>query len=56
MEAELTGEKLKLSVVKKDNEKSPAKILPVKRIEYKRQLLLPPPQANYIKVKKHDFL
>ena len=50
-------EESKLTVVKKYKvEEHPAKMITLKRIEHKPQLLLPPPEQSYIKPKKHDFL
>ncbi len=46
-----------LTVIRKDEkEDTNAKLVVLKKIGYKPQILLPPPQEKYIKTKKHDFL
>ena len=46
-----------LSVIKKDEEQvKPPKLIPIKKISKKSEILLPPQEEKYIKVKKHDFL
>ena len=45
------------TIIRKDKQEvGPAKVAPIKRIAYKAPCLLPPPQQNYIKPQKHDFL
>jgi hypothetical protein len=46
-----------LSVIRKsEKEHSDAKVIPIKKEDKKNQVMLPPPQEQYIKAKKHDFL
>ena len=50
-------EKPNLSVIKKNEEEvKPTKLIPIKKISKKSEILLPPAEEKYIKVKKHDFL
>lgn len=50
-------EKTNLSIIRKeDKEDANAKLVVLKKIGYKPQILLPPPQEKYIKAKKYDFL
>lgn len=50
-------EKPNFTIIRKGaKELKPAKMVSFKRIGYRAQLLLPPPQEKYIKAKKHDFL
>jgi len=50
-------EKSSLSIVKKDEQEiKPTKLIPIKKISKKSEILLPPAGEKYIKVKKHDFL
>ncbi len=50
-------EKPSLTIVKKeDADKLHARLITIKKMEKKSEILLPPPEEKYIKVKKHDFL
>jgi hypothetical protein len=50
-------QKPNFTIIRKGTEESkPAKMVSFKRIGYRAQLLLPPPQEKYIKAKEHDFL
>lgn len=50
-------DKTNFTVIRKDGkEDTNAKLVALKKIGYKPQILLPPPQEKYIKTKKHDFL
>lgn len=46
-----------LTLIKKeDAEKMHAKLINIKKIEQKAEIMLPPQPEKYIKAKKHDFL
>lgn len=50
-------EKPSLTIVKKeDADKLNARLITIKKIEKKPEILLPPQEEKYIKAKKHDFL
>ena len=50
-------EKSSLTLIKKeDAEKIHAKLINIKKMGQKAEIMLPPQQEKYIKVKKHDFL
>lgn len=50
-------EQSNLTLIKKeDAEKMHAKLINIKKTEQKAEIMLPPQQEKYIKVKKHDFL
>ncbi|MGZ5135565.1 MAG: hypothetical protein ACXWWD_13130 [Chitinophagaceae bacterium] len=50
-------DKTNLTVIRKDETEDPnPKLVVLKKIGYKPQILLPPPLEKYIKTKKHDFL
>lgn len=53
----ILAERPNFTIVRKETQDvKPAKVATLKRIAYKAPCLLPPPQENYIKTKKHDFL
>ena len=50
-------EKLNLSIIKKEEEEiKQTKLIPIKKASKRPEILLPPAEEKYIKVKKHDFL
>lgn len=54
---EIRLEKPNLTIVKKeDADKLHARLINLKKMEKKSEILLPPQEEKYIKVKKHDFL
>lgn len=54
---EVPFEKSNLTIVKKEEENNLSpKVVTIKKVKKKAEILLPAPAEKYIKVKKHDFL